>query len=136
MSKSLITRGVLVLAGLIGLIVGAGILFAPVAFHATSGIHLGGDVNLANEMRAAGGPLIAGGLFVLAGAVWQRFTLPALGLATALYLSYGAGRLFSMAVDGIPNQELVMIAMLEWAIGAACGWALLVQIRKRAVASA
>ena len=47
------------LSGLVGLAVGSGILFAPVAFHATSGIDLGGDVNLTNEMRAAGGPVLA-----------------------------------------------------------------------------
>ena len=132
MPNSFFTRSVLGLSGLVGLAVGAGIFFAPVAFHATSGIDLGGDVNLTNEMRAAGGPVLAGSLFVLAGAIWRRFALSALALATALYLSYGTGRLFSMVVDGMPKRELVQVAALEWAIGAACGLALLAQLRRRA----
>ncbi|WP_430403859.1 DUF4345 domain-containing protein [Hyphomonas sp.] len=125
MPDSLFTRGLLGLAGMVGLSVGAGIVFAPVAFHATSGIHLGSDVNLANEIRAAGGPILAGSLFILAGAVRHRLIRPALALATLLYLSYGAARLVSMAVDGSPGQALVLVAMLECVIGTACGLALL-----------
>lgn len=120
---------VLVLSGLIGMVVGAGMLFVPVAFHAGAGIMLDGSINLTNEMRAAGGPLLAGSGIIILGAFLDPLRFTALVMATMLYLSYGVSRLFGMALDGMPAQTIIAITILELVIGLLCSVALLVHLR-------
>ena len=110
-------RAVLILAGLVGILVGLGGLFLPVAFQATGGVVLDGSVNLLNEMRASGGAVLACGLVVFAGAFVRSLAFTASLLATVLYLAYGLSRVFSMAVDGVPDATLVAIAASELIIG-------------------
>ncbi|MCR9136650.1 MAG: DUF4345 domain-containing protein [Alphaproteobacteria bacterium] len=116
---------ILVVAGLIAIVVGAGILFAPQAFHASAGIDLRDDVRLLNEMRAPGGAILVCGLFVIAGAFRARLAFPATMLAFVLYTAFGLSRLVGMAIDGLPGPALVQITILELAVGLVCGLALL-----------
>jgi uncharacterized protein DUF4345 len=124
MKNSIIVKIILVLAGIIGAIVGAGMLFAPVAFHATSGIALDGSVNLMSEMRAAGGALLAAGLLITAGAFVPRLTFSSTLIAAFIYLSYGVSRLFSIAIDGVPEAALLQITAFEIIVGLICAFAL------------
>ncbi len=118
-------KALLFLTGLMGVGIGGAILLAPIAFHATSGIVVAGDESLLSELRAAGGALLACGTLVLLGAFVSRLMFTALVLSTFLYLSYGASRLVSMAVDGMPSSNLVAVTVFELGIGLICALTLI-----------
>ncbi len=124
MKSTLGVKILLFVTGIIGVGIGAAILLAPVAFHATSGITVVGDESLMSEMRAAGGALFACGTVVLLGAFVNRLMFTALVLSTILFLSYGASRLLSMVMDGLPSSSLVAITLFELSIGLVCVFAL------------
>lgn len=124
MKNSLLLKIVLFIAGLIIAGIGGAELFTPIGFHAASGIALGDDINLMNEIRAPGGALLASGLLVIAGAFFAALTFTSTIVATMLYLSYGFSRLYSMAIDGLPDVTLLQATGLEIAIGLICAFAL------------
>jgi len=111
--------------GSIAAAIGAGILFLPQAFHATSGIVIGNDASLLSEVRAPGGLLLVAGLFVLAGIFRPRWAYPATVLGFALSATYVLSRLLSMALDGMPDAALLFATAIEVCMAAACGIALL-----------
>ena len=115
---SIARRAFLSLGGLIAVGIAAAIWTVPAAFYGSYGIDLGGDVNLMNELKAPAGMLFAAGLAILAGAVRTSLASTSMVVAAALYLSFGASRFASFAVDGMPNDSLVAAAVLEVAIGA------------------
>jgi len=118
-------RALLVVSGLLAASIGAAILFAPVAFHATHGVELGRDADLLSEVRAPGAALVALGGLMLVGAFRRASTLASVAVAAAVYLAYGGARVLSMAVDGVPNAGLVGAAAIELALGGACAFVLL-----------
>ncbi|MCA8892706.1 MAG: DUF4345 family protein [Hyphomonas sp.] len=121
MSRSLFPSAALLVSGVIAVLIGAGIVLNPVGFHATAGIHLGaGDSALLNEMRAAGGPILAIGLLALAALFARRFRAVALTASAFFYTGYGLARFASLMVDGVPDQMMVWITLLELVVGAAC----------------
>jgi len=124
MKNSKMLKTILILSGAIGAGIGAAILFAPAAFHGSAGIELGDSASLLSEIRAPGGMLLACGLLIMLGAFIARMTFTATVISAALYLSYGASRLFSMAIDGMPHETLVLAAALEIIVGLVCVFAL------------
>ena len=71
-------------------------------------------------MRAAGGPILAVGLLALTGLFLRRLQMLALTASAVFYTGYGVARLASLMVDGVPDQAMVWITLLELVIGAAC----------------
>jgi uncharacterized membrane protein HdeD (DUF308 family) len=124
MKNSKILKTILILSGLIASLIGAAILFAPVAFYATYDIELGKNLSLLNEIRAPGGALLASGILIISGAFVNKLTFTATVVSTLLYLSYGLSRVMSIAIDGMPVEGLVQAAVLEIVIGMACIFAL------------
>jgi hypothetical protein len=124
MKKSKILKSIIIITGLIGVYVGIEILFMPVSFYASSGIHLGENISLLNEIRAPGGALLASGVLIILGAFWEKLEFTSIVLAALLYLSYGLSRMYSMAVDGAPAEILVYVAIAEIFVGFACAVAL------------
>ena len=118
-------KGILIISGLIASVIGSAILFTPVAFYATYGVELAGNFSLLNEIRAPGGALLVSGILIMSGAFVDKLTFTAVVVSTLLYLSYGLSRVMSIAVDGIPAEELVQAAVLEIVIGLACVYALI-----------
>lgn len=110
----------LLVAGSIGLVIGAAILADPVGFHATGGVRLSAEAGLLNEMRAAGGAILAVGLLALIGVFVVPLRTVALIASAVVYCGYGLARFFSFLVDGVPNPALLWIAALELVMGAAC----------------
>lgn len=105
--------GFLALTGLAFLLIGANTFRDPQA--AMRGVDLLlHSVSAVNEVRANyGGMQIGMGLFFLAGAWRPRLTRPAL-LALALFTGgLVAGRLISMALDGLPNSMVLALLLLE-----------------------
>ncbi len=125
MNNSRLLTTILLVSGIIGACVGAGLLLVPQLFHASSGIDLRGDVSLLSETRAPGGALLAIGVLITAGAFVQTLRFTATVLASAVYLSYGLARVLSMVLDGLPSSILVQAAALELIMGGVCLFALL-----------
>ncbi|WP_148205841.1 DUF4345 domain-containing protein [Hyphomonas neptunium] len=115
---------ILTVAGLVGLGVGIGMVFWPVAFHASAGIVLDGNASLMSEMRASGSAVLGSALVMLSGVFIPRLAFTATLMATVLYISYGIGRLMGMAIDGMPENTIQTIAAAELFIGLVCGAAL------------
>ena len=53
-----------------------------------------------------------------------RLAFSVVVVSTLLYLSYGLSRATSIAIDGIPAEGLVQVAVLEIVTGLACIFAL------------
>lgn len=117
MKQSVFLRAFLAVSGLISFSVGVGLLFFPVPFEGSVGIHLGTDAGLLSEIRGAGGPLVLSGVLMIYGTFKPSFTRFALLLSTVLYLSYGVSRMYGFSTDGIPNQSFVILAIAEVVIG-------------------
>lgn len=120
MSHSVLQMLVLFGAGAIAIAIGGFILIDPVAFHANAGIEVGNQIALRNELRAAGGALLAVGLLSMGATVIARLRSIALTTCALIYGAYGATRVLSFLVDGVPNFTLVWIAVIELAVAAAC----------------
>ncbi len=135
MKNSKVFKTILIISGLIASVIGAAILFAPVAFYATYGIELGGNFSLLNEIRAPGGVLLASGTLIISGAFVDKLAFTAAVVSSLLYLSYGLSRVMSIAIDGIPAEGLVQAAVLEIVIGLACVF-VLVKYREKQKESA
>lgn len=120
MQPTLPVRLLLAVSGLVAATIGAAILFAPAAFHATHHIELGSDPSLLSEVRAPGAALLVLGLAMLTGIVRRESTRTSLVIAAIVYLSYGGARVLSLALDGVPDPGLVAAAVVEIAIGVAC----------------
>ena len=116
----LFSRIILCVAGVLLLLIGAGILFTPHAFFATNGVVLGHEPSLMSEIRAPGGLLFGCAVVMLIGVARTSVTWAALKFGAIVYGSYGAARFFSMAIDGMPSFSLVGAAILEILIGALC----------------
>lgn len=125
MTRSKLLKLLLVVSGLVAMAIGGSILTVPDAFYASSGITLSRDANLMSEIRAPGGALLGSGALILLGAFLQSFAVASLTIGATVYLSYGASRLLSMAVDGLPGSSLIVASGVELAIGALCLYALL-----------
>ncbi|MEL6254029.1 MAG: DUF4345 domain-containing protein [Bacteroidota bacterium] len=107
----------LVLSSIIGIFIGAGLLFSPVQFHAGSQIILGDNVNLFSETRAGGAGILFSALLMLAGIFKESWKFTSLLLSCLLYLSYGLGRLFSVIIDGMPSEILIISLIIELFMG-------------------
>ena len=125
MKNSKVFKTLLIISGLIVSVIGVAILFSPIAFYASYGIELGSNVSLLNEIRALGGALLACGILIMSGALVDKLAFTAVVLATLLYLSYGLSRVISIAIDGMPVEGIVQVAVLEIIIGLACVFALI-----------
>ena len=126
------TRLVLLLSGLIAVAIAGTILTAPDAFYAGYGIQVGGNATLANELKAPAGALLVAGLLMFAGVFRSKFIVASLITATIVYLSYGMGRVLSIAIDGLPHSGMISAAGIEIVIGTVCLLTLLHVRRKNA----
>ncbi len=114
------TRLVLLLSGIVAVAIAGTILTAPDVFYAGYGIQVGGNATLANELKAPAAALLVAGLLMFAGVFRSRFVVASLVTATLVYLSYGLGRVVSIAIDGLPHSGMVGAAGIEIVIGAVC----------------
>lgn len=117
MTRSRLTKPVLVIAGLTALVIALAILFAPAAFYGSYGIALGTDPSLLNELSAPALMLLVAGAVMLAGVVRPGLTRPALILAAVLFGAYALSRGLNMVLYGMPHSGLVMAAGIELVIG-------------------
>jgi hypothetical protein len=124
MNHSLLHRILLVVSGLIAIGIGATILLTPAQFHARQDILLAQDANLLSEIRAPGGALLVLGALMLSGGFVHALSRTATSVAAAVNLSYGASRLLSLVLDGLPAAGLLGATALELTLGLASLFAL------------
>ncbi len=117
MEKSKLVKSLLVISGIIGIIIGGSLLFIPVSFQATAGIDLRGNVSLLSEMRASGGAILVVSVLVMLGVFIAKLTFASVVLTCLFYLSYGVSRIFSIIIDGMPSESLIIATIVEMVIG-------------------
>ena len=108
------------ISGVTALGIGTFILAAPNAFYASYGIMPGSDPSLLSELRAPGAGLAAFGTIMLAGIFRQALSQSAVVAALTVFLAFPAGRVLSMAADGMPSSGITGALILELAIAAFC----------------
>jgi hypothetical protein len=89
MEKSKLVKALLVVSGISGIAIGGALLFYPMAFEASAGIHLEENVNMLSEVRAPGGALLVAGIIMLSGVFISTLTRTSVVLASVFFLSYG-----------------------------------------------
>ena len=123
MEFSKATKALQIVAGVVGIIIGAGMVFIPIAFQSSAGITLGDNISLLSETRAPGGLLLTGGIIILQSVFKSKLRRIGLVLTALMYLGYGSGRTISLVLDGMPHQSLLIALILELTVG---GLALLI----------
>ena len=113
-----LTRVTLAGSGAILGLVGGALLVSPQAFLNSSGIVVTRDPGLMSELAAPAGILLVTGALMMFGAVRLRFAKVGLTAGAIVYGTYGAGRLVSMALHGLPQQALITATVIEVGIAA------------------
>lgn len=70
-------------------------------------------VDLVNEIRGVGAVLLLGGIISLIGAFRTSFTQTSFVVTTVIFGGIVIGRSLSFLIDGIPNQDLIRVAVVE-----------------------
>lgn len=113
-----VTRIALAVAGAMLGLIGVAMMAAPQAFLESSHVIVEADPGLMSELTAPAGLLVLSGGLMMLGAVRLRFAAPALVAGALVYGSYGAGRLVSMALHGLPSQSLIAATGVELGVAA------------------
>ena len=117
MKDSKIVIGFLILAGLVGLYVGGGLLFFPAGMQAPNGIVIGDNASLFSETRAPGAAIFGASLLMILPVFRSEWRRMGLVIASLFFLSYGLGRLLSLVMDGQPADALYFAMFGELALG-------------------
>lgn len=111
----------LLLAGLIVVYVGMGMLVSPFEFFDfNSLVSFNYSVDKASEFRGLGAFILLCGLFITHGAIFKKQLINVYLLSIAIYSSFSFGRIVSFIIDGIPNQTISLILGVEIVILIAC----------------
>ena len=120
MTLNFFQKLVLGIAGLTAFGIGATITTMPHMFYASYGITLGSEASLLSELRAPGAGLAALGVIMLLGIARQRFAAVAILASLTVFLSFPAGRLVSLILDGMPSKGILMALVFECVIAVLC----------------
>lgn len=113
-----ITRTALAASGAILSLIGGSLVLVPKAFLETSDVIVENDPGLLSELVAPSGVLIITGVLMIAGALRLHFANLGLVAGAIVYGSYGAGRLVSIGLHGMPSQSLIIATLVELGIAA------------------
>lgn len=117
MNASKWINALLILNGLVGLYVGIGLVSFPAELQAQSNIILGDNPSHFSEARAPGMAILAASVLAFIGAIRKNWRFTALFVMTLFFLSYGTGRLLSLALDGMPAEGLFYAMIGELLLG-------------------
>ena len=118
--KQVLPRALLGVSGLMLLAIGLSVLFNPVSFAAANGFELPAGPSALSEYRAPGGVLVVSAVVILLSLVHRRQMQLGLMLAALIDGSYGAARLVSIWLDGLPSHALTQATFIELLIGSVC----------------
>ena len=116
MNNNKMVTGFLISAGLIGLYVGGSLLFFPAQLQADNGIILS-NASYFSEARAPGAAIFSATILSLISLFRVHWRRTALIIMALFFLSYGLGRLLSLALDGMPSQGLFYAMIGELIMG-------------------
>ena len=108
--------GFLILAGLVGLFVGGGLLFFPAIIQADNGIILTSASHF-SETRAPGAAIFSAAIFTFISIFRKQWRSTALIILALFFLAYGFGRLLSLILDGFPATGLFYAMIGELIMG-------------------
>ena len=114
--KNKIVSVFLILAGIIGLYVGIGLVFYPAQLQADNGIILSSASHF-SEARAPGASIFLAAIFALISVFRANWRRTALIIMAIFFLSYGFGRLLSLVLDGMPSSGLFYAMIGELVMG-------------------
>lgn len=114
----IITKVSLAGFGLVLGLIGAALMLSPQAFLATSDVIIDSDPGLMSELAAPSAVLLLTATFMILGAFKPSYSNLGLVLGTAVYGSYGVGRVVSAVLHGVPSQSLVNAMIVEFGIAA------------------
>ena len=117
MNLSKFQKIVLGVAGFTAFAIGAFILFEPHSFYASYGISLAADPNLLSELRGPAANLAVLGAAMLVGLIRPGLTRLSVAIALIVFLAFPAGRILSIAVDGMPSASVLAALAIEIVIG-------------------
>ena len=106
----------LIITGLIGLFVGGGLLLFPSQLQADNGIILSGASHF-SETRAPGAAIFSAAILAFMSLYFVHWRRTALIIMTLFFLSYGLGRVLSLALDGMPSEGLFYAMIGELIMG-------------------
>ncbi|MGB3625530.1 MAG: DUF4345 domain-containing protein [Henriciella sp.] len=113
-----LTRFALAGSGAILGLIGGALVVSPQAFLKSSGVMVEREPGLMSELTAPAGVLLMTGALMISGAVRLRFANAGLTAGAIVYGTYGAGRLVSMMLHGMPPQSLIIATLIEFGIAA------------------
>lgn len=76
------------------------------------------DIDLVNEIRGVGAVMLLAGMVVFLGTVKADFRLTSFVVATVILGGVVFGRALSLFIDGMPNEALTRVAIVEGVLGA------------------
>lgn len=79
---------------------------------------LANDIDLVNEIRGGGAVMLLAGMVVFLGTVKADFRLTSFVVATVILGGVVFGRALSLFIDGMPNEALTRVAIVEGVLGA------------------
>ncbi|MEM8858003.1 MAG: DUF4345 domain-containing protein [Chloroflexota bacterium] len=74
---------------------------------------LGIAIDLVNEIRGVGAVLLLGGIIALIGARRANFRFTSFVVTNVIFCGIVIGRLLSFLLDGMPNPDLIRVAITE-----------------------
>ncbi|MDJ0909150.1 MAG: DUF4345 family protein [Woeseiaceae bacterium] len=118
LGSSIVQKMVLLLCGTLISGIAVTILTVPDAPDLSYAIALGRDRQLTSALRASAIGLLLAGLVVLAGAFRRRWAGAAMTTAAAVFLALGVSQSLALVMGGIDEEEVLVAAIAEFAIGA------------------
>lgn len=118
--NTLSKKAALSLTALTSLAIGGLLVFVPGVLFGLNGIVLDPSAAMMSEVRSPGVLILLVGIVATAGLLNQSVERPALTISAGLLLAYGAGRLISLALDGLPPASLLAASAVELGLGAWC----------------
>lgn len=116
--KRVVTRVSLAGAGVLLGIIGSALILVPQDFLEASHVFIGSDPGLMSELAAPAGILLITSALMIVGAIKIRFGDLALSVGAIVYGSYGAVRLISIILHGLPSQPLIIAMAIELVVAA------------------
>jgi len=117
MSSIFYNRIILLLTGLVALLVGVSITFAPELVYASYDVELDVSSTQMSEIRGPAGAFVGVALYLLVSATRERMIRVGLAVASVLYLGTAGGRIVSYLADGEPATSLVWATVIEIILG-------------------
>lgn len=113
-------KAALSLTALTSFAIGSLLVFAPGTLFGLNGISLDRSAAMMSEVRSPGVLILLVGFVAAAGLLNRAYERQALMISAGLLLAYGAGRLISLPLDGLPPVSLQVATAVELGLGSWC----------------